>query len=933
MVRRRLLAVCAASLFVPVVAAAQPTSRQIRDLWHKLPRPRVAVAHTKAPPVIDGRIAQNEWRAASVLTGFVGTDAPKWKGVAGYDLASAQTTVRVTYDATCLYVAFRCDEPEIETLQVTGKPGRDGALWRDDCIELFLKPPAGEHHVHVIVNSKGWVYDARNSPNVRRGSDWNCAGLKVAAAVSPPGKGSHWTVELAVPFASLGVAAPKPGEVWGVNFARERWAAMYKALGECSTWSGLVGGFEQPEMFGEIRFADVRQDIRLPRAFLGVNDLAARLTRLGPGAGKIKLEACAARAGNVVRAGAADATLPPGKGVRLEVPAMVLGEGTGMLSLRITDLATGEAISRTRVPFHVPGLMTAALRVRSRLEELRKRAGQDTPLARGIGQRLSRLESARTEAHELLGRFRTERPSAALRRQWQTLHERVADLEAGATFVVWTSSPYVATGPHSMPPALARPPTLTIAAARNEYAHAVLNVTNLTDRAIELQLDGTLPGQAGRARSGLDTTVQKLAVHQPKLLGKALKDLPEKEDGLAMPLVELNGLSTFFVRPFSTRQVWVTVQTRDVRPGTRRGRLRLVPLSAPLPPVDVPWELTVWPVAIADEAPIGVFCFDYAGDCEWMKSYKINLWFRGAFPHKLELDADGKLKPYKTDIGRVKQRMADGARRFLFSYGYSGSFIKWAEQNKIEYMSPQFRRLFKEILSRMVSEWLAAGLTYEDFALQSIDEAHGRQVQQVIDTTPLIRKVDPKVRVGMTIMTGLAELKKMAPHVDVWINRNGAIWGGEQAAFFAAERAGGKPIWSWNMPCTPKSKPLTQFRTYGWRATKFDFDAIGFFLYFGLVYQPQRPGGGFATRHWEAWRDGVEDYQLLRILRDEIDAAERRGAAKGETAAARKLLAQIVDGVIGEAFFPPNTQETHDRIEAARAKTAAEIARVRKLGR
>ena len=246
-------------------------------------------------------------------------------------------------------------------------------------------------------------------------------------------------------------------------------------------------------------------------------------------------------------------------------------------------------------------------------------------------------------------------------------------------------------------------------------------------------------------------------------------------------------------------------------------------------------------------------------------------------------------------------------------------------------MSPKFQRLFKDVLSRIVREWLEAGLKYEDFALQSIDEAHGRGVQQVIDTTPLIRQVDPKVRLAMTIMTNLAELKQMAPHVDVWVNRNGAIWGDEQAAFFAAERAKGKPLWSWNMPCTPKSKPSGQFRTYGWRAMKFDFDAIGFFLYFGLVYDPMRRGGGFATRHWEAWRDGVEDYQLLRVLRDEIAAAEGRGVAAGALAEPRKALEATVDDVIGEAFFPPDTQATHDRIIAARARVAAEIARVRKL--
>jgi len=914
-------------------ASGQVSSRKVAAVWHKLPRPRLSVAPTPAAPAIDGRIGEAEWRAASVVTDFIGTDSPKWRGVAGFDYAAARTTVRVTHDAKGLYVAFRCGEPEIETLQVTGEKKRDGALWRDDCVELFLAPPGAGCHYHFIFNSRGWTYDARSSPATKRGSDWDMEGLAAAARVSPPGKGSHWTVEAALPFAGLGAAAPKHGEVWGINFARERYAASYKALIEYSTWSGLVGGFEQPEMFGEVIFCGLRQDIRLERPFLGLHELAAELTDPSGRARGVKLTVRTASASGAADAGATAAALAIGGPTLVKARAAVRGEGTRMAALIVADEKTGSLLSCTRVPFHVPDVLTAAARVKRRLDAIGAKAGAGTPFDRDLVRRKIEAASAAADAKALLGSLEKRTADAALRKRWQDLHETVARLEAAATFAVWTCSPYIATGPSSMPPALAGPPTLKIAAAQNEYEHVAINVTNLTDKAIEFRLEGALPGQVGRPRSGLDTTVQKLAVYQPKLLGKKVAELPEKEDGLAMPLVELNGLSTFFVQPFSTRQVWLTVQTRDLKPGTKRGGLRLAPLSTPLPAVAVPWEMTVWPFRIDDEAPIGVFCFDYAGDYEWMKSYKINLWFRGAFPNKLELAPDGTLKPYKTDIDRVTRRMSEGARKFLFSYGYAGGFIQWAEKNKVEYMSDRFKGLFKQVLSRMVTEWLAAGLKHEDFALQSIDEAHGRGVQQVIDTTPLIREVDPKVRVAMTIMTDLADLKRMAPHVDVWINRNGAIWGKEQHDFFAAERARGKGIWSWNMPCTPKSKPIAQFRTYGWRAMKFDFDAIGFFLYFGLVYQPQRPGGGFATRHWEAWRDGVEDYQVLRLLRDEIDQAAERGIAKDKLDAARGLLTKAVDDVITGKFFPPDTQETHDRIEAARRQVAGEILRVRKLKR
>jgi len=39
----------------------------------------------------------------------------------------------------------------------------------------------------------------------------------------------------------------------------------------------------------------------------------------------------------------------------------------------------------------------------------------------------------------------------------------------------------------------------------------------------------------------------------------------------------------------------------------------------------------------------------------------------------------------------------------------------------------------------------------------------------------------------------------------------------------------------------------------------------------------------------------------------------------------------VVDDVITEKFFPPNTQETHARIQKARALVAAEILRVKRM--
>jgi len=58
-----------------------------------------------------------------------------------------------------------------------------------------------------------------------------------------------WTVELAIPFEDVG-GPPRPGDTWGANFCRERYAQE-----ELSTWTPLAGiTFLQPQAFGRLTF-------------------------------------------------------------------------------------------------------------------------------------------------------------------------------------------------------------------------------------------------------------------------------------------------------------------------------------------------------------------------------------------------------------------------------------------------------------------------------------------------------------------------------------------------------------------------------------------------------------------------------------------------------------------------------------------------------
>ncbi|MDP6502674.1 MAG: carbohydrate-binding family 9-like protein, partial [Planctomycetota bacterium] len=132
----------------------------------------------------------------------------------------------------------------LETMRTVTKK-RDGGVWEDDSVEIFLQPP-DDVVFHVIVNSSGVIYDARSDDKASR---WN-PDIKVAASITRrKGRSGYWSAELAIPWKPIG-GRPKPGSLWRVNFTRTD-----TDRGELSTWSRIEnGGFLQPGLFGRLFF-------------------------------------------------------------------------------------------------------------------------------------------------------------------------------------------------------------------------------------------------------------------------------------------------------------------------------------------------------------------------------------------------------------------------------------------------------------------------------------------------------------------------------------------------------------------------------------------------------------------------------------------------------------------------------------------------------
>jgi len=193
-----------------------------------------SATRVKKPPRIDGQLTEPCWRKGDWAERFACVITKSGK-------PDAATRARFLFDGKNLYVGIECREPSMAALReriAAGPPGRFA-----DEAEVFLEEDRGSGDYHqFMVDSDGSRYEGH-----RYDGDWTCK-WQSAVRLGP----DRYTVEIAIPFSSLGASAPGPGTAWGMNVCRGRSVAEPSEL---SCWSDTRGGFHAPNRFGLLIFA------------------------------------------------------------------------------------------------------------------------------------------------------------------------------------------------------------------------------------------------------------------------------------------------------------------------------------------------------------------------------------------------------------------------------------------------------------------------------------------------------------------------------------------------------------------------------------------------------------------------------------------------------------------------------------------------------
>ncbi len=293
-------------------------------------RPVITVGPCGKPPTIDGTLAPGEWDMAAGTVGFVeiGTGT----------LSSIATQVRLSYDATSLYVAFRC--PFTDPLAGAKLERDSGSPWDDDCVELFLQPEVGftGKYFHLVLNAFGGLWDAED-----HNAGWNMGGQWATTR----DKGV-WTAELSIPHASLGTLPPSEGTTWQANLCRSIGPGATTNRHTAWAFTG-EGGYAVWQRFGALRFS-THSAVGALQSLMAVPDqpLEHEMALLNPSDAvqRVTFELTCYRAGTADEAAhmaMGPAVLAPGASQRSR-PKIAVGRAFDQVRIRVRDVRQDKVV-------------------------------------------------------------------------------------------------------------------------------------------------------------------------------------------------------------------------------------------------------------------------------------------------------------------------------------------------------------------------------------------------------------------------------------------------------------------------------------------------------------------------------------------------------------------------------------------------------------
>ena len=495
-----------------------------------------------------------------------------------------------------------------------------------------------------------------------------------------------------------------------------------------------------------------------------------------------------------------------------------------------------------------------------------------------------------------------------IRASFTERHRRRALAAYGKKVLLWEVPPDEAFTNLTMPEDLAPPKRATIHTVVNALEATALGVANLAEGSLSLHVD--VSGNGGGAPFVTPRVARFFATADGVIVPDALlaRDCPQ------------------VIPPGDSRLVWLGAESTDAVPGVYRYEVRLTAGGAVHV---VPLEVRVHDVTLSKETPLCTGNWSYLDDPDApvytevrdsMLAHRITNAFgtSNACPFPKRDENGDVVRPVQLDFTAMDRFLDfhkdfDQVSWFLSFNPHTERPQGVSRYGKSDWMSDEFKEIFREWLTGIVAHIRERGRDYDAFYFQMFDE---RLNEKVADGCRLVHSIDPKVRVMITFYSDAS-----AAAVESFVNESGMDIYVHHATRLGYDNAPdgypmlssqGRELWFYGAADIRRGDgrerdPLDFFRLMHWLAFRHNATGVHFWnmlknatsgwkdaglgeIYWPFVYPigegyPPPPDDVktaetvIPSRRWEYTRMGIEDYMLLSMAREKIDALGDAGAA------------------------------------------------------
>lgn len=182
---------------------------------------------------VDGVLDEPFWTNCPVATGLIDTRTKQ--------LATQQTTVRVAYTATHVYVGVECFDDDMADIRASERR-EDRAFTGDDWVEIHFDPNNSHRSKYAFfTNPLGTKAEANEGPSGQFNYGWTVE-WECEARIET----NRWCFEMKIPLGTMNYQR-KDGTTWGFNVTRS-----IPRLDSLSFWSYSPTDTYKPRHFGHL---------------------------------------------------------------------------------------------------------------------------------------------------------------------------------------------------------------------------------------------------------------------------------------------------------------------------------------------------------------------------------------------------------------------------------------------------------------------------------------------------------------------------------------------------------------------------------------------------------------------------------------------------------------------------------------------------------